>query len=194
MSINMNRYDSRDQPVVTLVEDRGLRDSADASKQPDQRLIGGENKAEIQLLNALTRETRLARALEERLAKFEYQHDPVKLRNDPQDGGSHSTLVISDPAHMDGTPPAFHQSSRAPEFTYNSSVPLMPGAITHITPSGQQDYWLIKRDDSASGVTRAIPLGKSQLGVLVHSLDDGHNYVVTESGGWMSSDSSALTN
>jgi len=81
----------------------------------------------------------------------------------------------------DQTPPPAQ-----PEYAFNTTVPLAPGAVVHRNENGDPDYWLIQRPGETI-MAKVIPLDVTNLGVSVHRIDDNRNYILTMDGGWMGS-------
>jgi len=78
-------------------------------------------------------------------------------------------------------------SSKAAEYTLDLSVPLVNGAIVHHNAKGRADYWIVERPGEATRV-RVIPYGFTRLGAAIHNINDGRDYILTPSGGWMGSE------
>jgi hypothetical protein len=67
-----------------------------------------------------------------------------------------------------------------------TGLEMIPGAVEHRKANGAMDYWLAPR--AAAGSTRLIkvrPFEPSRLGVWIHSLEDGEDYILTPAGGWL---------
>jgi hypothetical protein len=68
-----------------------------------------------------------------------------------------------------------------------TGIEMIRGAVEHRSASGVTDYWLAPR--STGGSTRMVkvrPFATSLKGVWVHNLDEGQDYVLSPSGGWIS--------
>jgi hypothetical protein len=105
-----------------------------------------------------------------------------------------SKRSFGDPAAAAGVGEPVHQQGQGnqalapaqPEYAFNSTVPLAPGAVVHRNEKGDPDYWLIQRPGE-SVMAKVIPLDVTSLGVSVHRIDDDRNYILTMAGGWMGS-------
>lgn len=65
------------------------------------------------------------------------------------------------------------------------SIPLPAGLAAHRNAQGEIDYWIVPRVGSSGEYSiRVQPYGASSLGVLVHDVDGGKDYVLTAQGGW----------
>ena len=62
------------------------------------------------------------------------------------------------------------------------SIPLPTGFTAHRNGQDDIDYWMVPQVGEFA--VRVHPYGASALGVLVHGMDDGKDYIVTEQGGW----------
>jgi hypothetical protein len=64
------------------------------------------------------------------------------------------------------------------------SIPLS-GGFAHRNEQGEIDYWIMPRSlPSGEFSVKVQPYGASALGVLVHDIDDGNDYILTPQGGW----------
>jgi hypothetical protein len=62
-------------------------------------------------------------------------------------------------------------------------------AVVHVDDNGIMDYWLVPYTEV--GLTRAIkvlPFAESSMGVSVHNLENGQDFILTASGGWIGID------
>ncbi len=67
---------------------------------------------------------------------------------------------------------------------FDTSIPMPPGTVTHRS-LGLVDYWLVPRlFSSGERMVKVQPYGTNSLGVKVHSLEDGLDYILTPSGQW----------
>lgn len=74
------------------------------------------------------------------------------------------------------------------EFHYHDfqlSISAPPFAQVHEDMNGMPDYWLVQSRDGAPTKDRVQPFGSNNLGVSVHDMDDGRDYILTRSGGWI---------
>ncbi|HMJ22906.1 MAG TPA: hypothetical protein VK513_13400, partial [Terriglobales bacterium] len=69
---------------------------------------------------------------------------------------------------------------------FDLSIPLPDGSVAHHNSQDETDYWLVPRVLSSGGhFARVEPYGTNSLGVKVHSIDDGMDYILTPKGGWV---------
>jgi hypothetical protein len=65
------------------------------------------------------------------------------------------------------------------------SIPIPAGFVSHRNSQGEVDCWIGTRVGPSGGISiRVQPYRTSVVGVLVHSIDEGKDYVLTEQGGW----------
>lgn len=66
------------------------------------------------------------------------------------------------------------------------SIPMPSGALAHQNSQGVLDYWLVQRIlPTGDQFLRVKPYSTSALGTMVHSVDDGVDYLLTPDGGWI---------
>jgi len=71
---------------------------------------------------------------------------------------------------------------------FDLSIPLPDGSVAHHNSQGETDYWMVPRVLPSGGhFVKVEPYGTNSLGVKVHSIDDGMDYVLTPQGGWTES-------
>lgn len=64
---------------------------------------------------------------------------------------------------------------------------MLAGTLAHQNPKGELDYWLVARVlASGERLVKVEPYGTSSLGIKVHSLEDGVDYILTPQGDWLS--------
>jgi hypothetical protein len=92
-------------------------------------------------------------------------------------------------APVSGTRP--HSTAEGPSSTsphihsMDLSIPIPAGFVLHRNSQGQVDCWIGTRVGPSGGLSvRVQPYRASVVGVLVHSIDEGKDYVLTEQGGW----------
>jgi hypothetical protein len=77
-------------------------------------------------------------------------------------------------------------SSRLHTHQVDMSIPMPGGALAHINSQHELDYWMVSRMlPLGERTVKVQPYGTNSLGVKVHSLDDGMDYILTPQGGWM---------
>jgi hypothetical protein len=65
------------------------------------------------------------------------------------------------------------------------SIPLPAGFVAHRNGQHDIDYWMVPQiGPSGEFAVRVQPYGANALGVLVHGIDDGKDYILTKQGGW----------
>ena len=75
--------------------------------------------------------------------------------------------------------------SRTHAHPIGTSIPIPRGALAHQTSAHQIDYWIVPRVlESGDQMLKVQPYGTNPLGVMVHCLDDGVDYILTPEGGW----------
>jgi hypothetical protein len=76
------------------------------------------------------------------------------------------------------------------DYAMDKTIPPIANASLHYNSDKEADYWLVQREvrPNSDIVVRVVPFATSRLGVMVHSLDDGRNYILTSTGGWMSNE------
>jgi hypothetical protein len=68
----------------------------------------------------------------------------------------------------------------------DTAIPLPGGSLGHRNLQGELDYWMVPRMlPSGERFFKVQPYGTTSLGVQVHSIDDGMDYILTPRGGWM---------
>jgi len=71
---------------------------------------------------------------------------------------------------------------------FDLSIPLPDGSAAHHNSQDETDYWLVPRVLPSGGhFARVEPYGTTSLGVKVHNMEDGKDYIVTPQGGWTES-------
>jgi len=71
---------------------------------------------------------------------------------------------------------------------FDLSIPLPDGSVPHHNSQGETDYWLVPRVLPSGGhFARVEPYGATSLGVKVHNMEDGKDYILTPQGGWTES-------
>jgi hypothetical protein len=71
---------------------------------------------------------------------------------------------------------------------FDLSIPMPGGILAHLNFQRQMDYWMVPRMlPSGERIIKVEPYGTNSLGVKVHSIDDGMDYILTPQGGWMQS-------
>ena len=74
-----------------------------------------------------------------------------------------------------------HPHSHDPD----TSLPMPDNTVAHHTWQGDTDYWLVSRMFSTGQrMVKVIPFGVNSLGVKVHNIEDGMDYVLTPTGQW----------
>jgi len=69
---------------------------------------------------------------------------------------------------------------------FDLSIPMPGGTLAHLNFQRQMDYWMVPRMlPSGERFVKVEPYGTNSLGVKVHSIDDGTDYILTPKGGWM---------
>jgi len=69
---------------------------------------------------------------------------------------------------------------------FDLSIPRPEGAVAHHNFQGETDYWMVPRMlPSGERFVKVEPYGTNSLGVKVHSIDDGMDYILTPKGGWV---------
>jgi hypothetical protein len=69
---------------------------------------------------------------------------------------------------------------------FDLSIPMPGGTLAHLNFQRQVDYWMVPRMlPSGERFIKVEPYGTNSLGVKVHSIDDGMDYILTPKGGWM---------
>jgi hypothetical protein len=65
------------------------------------------------------------------------------------------------------------------------SIPLPAGFVAHRNAEREVDYWIGPRvGDFGENSVRILPFEANLLGVIVHDIDDGKDYLLTKQGGW----------
>jgi hypothetical protein len=63
-------------------------------------------------------------------------------------------------------------------------IKLPSNAEQHIDAAGRPDYWIVQSlNTDRKKRSRVLPFGSNSVGVFVHDLDDGSDYILTPSGG-----------
>jgi hypothetical protein len=88
--------------------------------------------------------------------------------------------------------------TKLPANSHNHKIvtELEPVAGTQIWRDihGKVVYWLVPRDVLGSvHLVRVLPVATHPLGVVVHDIEDGEDYVVTHSGSWLQQDVSGAS-
>ena len=66
------------------------------------------------------------------------------------------------------------------------SIPMPGGVLAHQNFKGEMDYWMVSRMLPSGQLTvKVMPFGVNSLGVKIHSIDDGMDYILTPQGSWM---------
>jgi hypothetical protein len=66
------------------------------------------------------------------------------------------------------------------------SIPMPDSSVAHHNFQGEVDYWLVPRMFSSGGLmVKVQPYGANSLGIKVHSIDDGMDYILTAQGSWI---------
>jgi hypothetical protein len=66
------------------------------------------------------------------------------------------------------------------------SIPMPINSVAHHNFQGEIDYWLVSRMlPSGERLVKVQPFGANSLGIKVHSIDDGMDYILTTQGSWM---------
>jgi hypothetical protein len=66
------------------------------------------------------------------------------------------------------------------------SIPLPDGCIAHHNSQQETDYWLAPRMlPSGERLVKVQPYGVNSLGVKVHDIDDGMDYILSPEGHWL---------
>jgi hypothetical protein len=67
----------------------------------------------------------------------------------------------------------------------DTSIPMPPGALAHQNSQHEIDYWMVSRMfPSGERLIKVRPFGTNSIGVKVHSMDDGMDYILTPQGAW----------
>lgn len=99
--------------------------------------------------------------------------------------------VQTPPVQSVQTPPAeaaptgWAASPRHPhDHQIQTSIPLPAGALAHQS-QGVIDYWMVPRMfTSGERVVKVFPYGVNSIGVKVHDIEDGMDYILTPTGQW----------
>ena len=79
-------------------------------------------------------------------------------------------------------------SSNLHRHEFDLSIPLPDGSAAHHNSQDETDYWLVPRVLPSGGhFARVEPYGNTSLGVKVHNMEDGKDYILTPQGGWTES-------
>ena len=69
---------------------------------------------------------------------------------------------------------------------FDMSIPMPSGALAHQNFQHEIDYWMVSRMlPSGERFVKVQPYGTNSLGIKVHSIDDGMDYILIPQGGWM---------
>ena len=69
---------------------------------------------------------------------------------------------------------------------FDMSIPMPGGALAHQNSQREMDYWMVPRmQPSGERLVKVMPYGTNSLGIKVHSIDDGMDYILTPQGSWM---------
>jgi hypothetical protein len=91
----------------------------------------------------------------------------------------HGTMTSTSPTASPSNP-------RTHEF--DLSIPLPDGSVAHHNSQGETDYWMVPRVlPSGEHYVKVEPYGTTSLGVKVHNMEDGREYILTPQGGWTES-------
>jgi hypothetical protein len=72
------------------------------------------------------------------------------------------------------------------EHSIDMSIPMPDSSVAHHNFQGEVDYWLVPRMfSSGARMVKVQPYGANSLGIKVHSIDDGMDYILTPQGSWM---------
>ncbi len=72
------------------------------------------------------------------------------------------------------------------EHSIDMSIPMPDSSVAHHNFQGEVDYWLVPRMfSSGERMVKIQPYGANSLGIKVHSIDDGMDYILTPQGSWM---------
>jgi hypothetical protein len=121
--------------------------------------------AEVRVINARTRNT-LNRGITE--------SRNVSVERSSENHSANATLLNSA-----GLVAEQHHHS------YDLSIPLPGGVVGHLDADRKLDYWMIIRvlRSGHQQTVRAIPYETNSLGIAVHSLEDGKDYMLKN--GWL---------
>jgi hypothetical protein len=68
----------------------------------------------------------------------------------------------------------------------DTTIPIPSGSLAHQDLQGEIDYWMVPRMfPNGERFVKVQPYGTISLGVQVHSIDDGMDYILTPQGGWL---------
>jgi hypothetical protein len=95
---------------------------------------------------------------------------------------SHMPLVVAPPVSLSQVP----SRAFAHVHHFDLSIRRPPNSVVHRNSDGEPDYWsVLKITQGAVRMESVQPYGTNGLGVKVHDIEDGKDYLVTDSGDWL---------
>jgi hypothetical protein len=68
----------------------------------------------------------------------------------------------------------------------DTTIPIPNGSLAHQDRQGEIDYWMVPRMfPNGERFVKVQPYGTISLGIQLHSIDDGMDYILTPQGGWL---------
>jgi hypothetical protein len=161
------------------------------------------SKADNQVMQSLQETNQRNGRIEHRLTRIEDDHMALKRANATilanEDGlrqqvaqltaraqVDHSTaapIPIPNPAIPSAPPSLPVPNSAGHQHEFSNGLTPPPGTVV-MRSANEEEIWILPKDGQSQQVR---PIGKTGLGVVVHNLLDGKDYIVTPSGGWLGS-------